>query len=163
MIQINCDITGIRVETNPSKGLTPLHLAAKYGHLETVKVLCEKNADIHARISGYATPLYLAAKKNHTAVVEFLEKQGAKSVREIDLEMEALATQEKLYFGLTRYDMLLAFLFPSAFFAARDLLGGKNQPDEDDVIGSSDIAPDDLSDFTEIPLIPDLDLVSAAS
>ena len=38
--------------------MTPLHLAARFGHLEVVIVLYEHNADIHARDCDGETPLH---------------------------------------------------------------------------------------------------------
>ncbi len=59
-------------------GNTPLHLAAKYGHLGIVKDLVRYGADINAEnLSGY-TPLALAIKGGNREVEEFLRQMGGK-------------------------------------------------------------------------------------
>jgi ankyrin repeat protein len=59
------------------KGSTPLHLASSKGHLEVVKFLVEKGADIEAVNGRGFTPLQLAAYGRHREVVEFLLEKGA--------------------------------------------------------------------------------------
>ncbi|TGM12985.1 ankyrin repeat domain-containing protein [Leptospira selangorensis] len=66
--------------------LTPLHYAAEYGHLELVKKLLDKGADINAKggiyfatggREGRETPLLLAIKYGHTEVAKYLVSKGA--------------------------------------------------------------------------------------
>ena len=62
-------------------GSTPLHGAARSGHLELVKLLLEKGAKLDAAspkgtFAG-CTPLHGAAKRGHPKVVELLLKRGA--------------------------------------------------------------------------------------
>ncbi|TGK36656.1 ankyrin repeat domain-containing protein [Leptospira andrefontaineae] len=66
--------------------LTPLHYAAEYGHLELVKKLLDKGADINAKggiyfatggREGNETPLLLAIKYGHTEVAKYLVSKGA--------------------------------------------------------------------------------------
>ncbi|TGL88781.1 hypothetical protein EHQ68_09090 [Leptospira congkakensis] len=67
-------------------GLTPLHYAAEYGHLDLVKKLIEKGADVNAESGtfsefgakeGYQTPLHLAVKYGHIEVAKYLISKGA--------------------------------------------------------------------------------------
>lgn len=67
-------------------GLTPLHYAAEYGHLDLVKKLIEKGADVNAESGtfseygakeGYQTPLHLAVKYGHLEVAKYLISKGA--------------------------------------------------------------------------------------
>ena len=53
---------------------TPLHLAAKHGHLEIAKLLVKKGAAVDTRDLTLSTPLILAAQYNHAQVVEYLIK-----------------------------------------------------------------------------------------
>ena len=59
-------------------GLTPLHLAAKEGHLEIAELLLGAGAKIEAktRIGAYR-PLHLAAEGGHTSVIRALLDLGA--------------------------------------------------------------------------------------
>jgi RNA polymerase sigma factor (sigma-70 family) len=61
-------------------GWTPLHLAAHYGHLEIVKLLVERGAEIEAvsRNSIGNTPLSAAAFGNRFDVVNYLLDRGAR-------------------------------------------------------------------------------------
>ena len=50
---------------------TPLHLASESGHLDCVKVLVSKKANVKARDSLVGLPIHLAAKHNHHEVVKY--------------------------------------------------------------------------------------------
>ena len=62
--------------------------AAEQGHLEIVRFLVDKGADVHARIwnerggrtdaGEWRTALSQARKNRHTAVVQYLESLGAR-------------------------------------------------------------------------------------
>ena len=65
---------------NANKGrlqYTPLHWAARNGHLEIAEILISRGADLDAEDPDYSTPLYLAAEQGHPKVVEFLISKGA--------------------------------------------------------------------------------------
>ena len=53
---------------------TPLHIAAKHGHLDIVKLLLQNGAKVNARDETLQSPLFLAARYNHHLVVEELIK-----------------------------------------------------------------------------------------
>lgn len=62
-----------------STGYTPLHYAARAGHLECVKILLDAGADVHAvTASGRATPLHRAAHQGHVHIMRALLAAGAK-------------------------------------------------------------------------------------
>ena len=52
--------------------LTPLHLAARHGHAEAIKILLANQASIIARDKDDLTPLLIAAKYNQTSVFSLL-------------------------------------------------------------------------------------------
>ena len=52
--------------------LTPLHLAARHGHAEAIKILLANKASIIARDKDGLTPLLIAAKYNQTSVLSLL-------------------------------------------------------------------------------------------
>jgi ankyrin repeat protein len=54
-----------------------LHFAACYGHLEIVKALIAKGADMNARTNDGASALGVARRYNKPEVVEFLRSLGA--------------------------------------------------------------------------------------
>ena len=75
-----------RLQENPeainsfaSDGFTPLGLATFFGHLELVKYLLEKSADVNlaARNSMKTTPLHSAAARRRTAIARILLEGGA--------------------------------------------------------------------------------------
>jgi len=55
----------------------PISIAARSGHIDVVKMLLEKGADIYANSRGEGTPLSLAARSGHRDMVEYLLQQGA--------------------------------------------------------------------------------------
>ena len=57
--------------------VTPLHLAACFGHRKTVRMLLEHRADIEAKKVEQQTPLYVAADCGQKEVVTLLLEQGA--------------------------------------------------------------------------------------
>ena len=60
-----------------SSGVTPLHLAAKYGHKEIVEILIANGADINAKDDDGETPLHKAAWERHEEIAKFLISHGA--------------------------------------------------------------------------------------
>jgi ankyrin repeat protein len=65
------------VNAKNEKGSTPLHLASYKGHLEMVKFLLEKGADIEAENGSGFTSLQLAVYGGHRNVAEFLIDKGS--------------------------------------------------------------------------------------
>lgn len=63
-------------------GGTPLFVACQCNHLDVVKELLDRGADIHAQMVDGATPLFITAQNGHNHLLSFLIKQGA----EIDLK-----------------------------------------------------------------------------
>jgi len=57
--------------------LTPLHVAAKHGHPDIIKLLVKKEADLHVLDSGLKTPLHYAAMSGHVDAAVVLIKAGA--------------------------------------------------------------------------------------
>jgi ankyrin repeat protein len=68
-------------------GLTALHMAAFWGHPETVAFLLSKQAEPNARNVEGTTPLVLAARQGHAAVARLLAQHlGRQRVDETDAE-----------------------------------------------------------------------------
>lgn len=79
------------VNSADDKGSTPLHLASSQGHLEVVKFLVDKGADIEAVNGRGFTPLQLASYGGHRQVVEFLLDKGANvNAKNKSMDMTAL-------------------------------------------------------------------------
>merc|ERR1712029_370358 len=77
---------GADVNALTKEGLTPLHLAASTGCIETAKRLLDKGANVNAvegicekayTVARKRTPLHRACLRGHTAMVELLIKSGA--------------------------------------------------------------------------------------
>ncbi len=66
------------MEAKDSDGWTPLHSAALRGHVEIVRLLCDRGADVEARDNGGRRPLHYAAFHGHISVVkELIEERNA--------------------------------------------------------------------------------------
>ncbi|XP_078384426.1 oxysterol-binding protein-related protein 1-like [Oculina patagonica] len=71
-IDINC-----KGKSKANQGWTPLHLAAYFGHMNVVKALLEKGADVNARNGMGDTPLHRAAFTGRADVVTLLIQYNA--------------------------------------------------------------------------------------
>jgi ankyrin repeat protein len=69
--------------------LGPLNQAARYGDIETVRLLVEKGEDVNAVTNGLS-PLLLASCSGHTGIVEYLLAKGADPNSPQDKENTAL-------------------------------------------------------------------------
>ena len=58
-------------------GYSPLHLAAKGGHCEAVKLLLDSGSDLHGRASNGTTALHCAAENNRTEMIALLLNLGS--------------------------------------------------------------------------------------
>ena len=57
--------------------VTPLHLASKYGHVKTARMLIERGADLSAQNVHGKTPLHLASEKGQVDIARILIECGA--------------------------------------------------------------------------------------
>ena len=58
--------------------LTPLHLSASKGHLDTVQFQVESGAEMEVKsVPRQNTPLHVSAENGHDSITEFLVKHGA--------------------------------------------------------------------------------------
>jgi cytochrome c len=69
---------GADVSATDSRGFTPLHRAAEYGHLEVVKVLIGGGADVNAASEDNDTPLHMAASNDEYEIMTLLVENGAR-------------------------------------------------------------------------------------
>lgn len=71
-------MAGANPDAKDENGETPLHVAARVGHLGMVKELVKFGGDVNAEnLAGY-TPLALAIRHGHREVEEFLRQMGGK-------------------------------------------------------------------------------------
>ncbi|KFZ64899.1 Ankyrin repeat and SOCS box protein 3 [Antrostomus carolinensis] len=65
------------VNSKTFEGLCALHLSARHGSLESVRVLQEAGADLNEVTTEATTALFLAVENGHTDIVNFLLQHGA--------------------------------------------------------------------------------------
>ncbi|XP_060074269.1 ankyrin-3-like isoform X2 [Ylistrum balloti] len=66
---------GDNINSQTGVGSYPLYLAAENGHLEVVRLLCERGADVRQRhVSAGSTALHIAARMGKLDVVQYLLK-----------------------------------------------------------------------------------------
>ncbi len=66
------------------QGITPMHLAAENGDVETIKVLMANNVEVNPIDEDGLTPLLLAFLNNHTFAAEYLVKFAGPVVHQKD-------------------------------------------------------------------------------
>ncbi|KAG8239114.1 hypothetical protein J437_LFUL018372 [Ladona fulva] len=91
---------------------TPLHIAAVYGDMETVKFLVEKkNMDVDVGREEWCTPLHVATVFGNPEVIRFLLSQGADidAVAEIKKLTEAFEVSKSVFEGLPWYEKFLKY------------------------------------------------------
>jgi peptidoglycan/LPS O-acetylase OafA/YrhL len=69
---------GVDVNITNRDGLTPLMIAAAFGHQDATEWLIANGADVNVIVDGY-TPLDLAVIYSHTEITELLRNHGGKS------------------------------------------------------------------------------------
>ena len=78
MVELICKAGPERVNESSKCHGTALHIAARQGLVDNVKVLCaQERIDLDARMANGRTPLHEAAERGHTEVVEALLCAGA--------------------------------------------------------------------------------------
>jgi len=65
------------VNAKDSNGITPLHTAAFWGHIEIAKYLIRKDGDVNAKDNDGETPLYIAALIGRKEMAEMFIDSGA--------------------------------------------------------------------------------------
>ncbi len=81
---INNDIENINTEDED--GLTPLHYAAFFGHLECINILLQHGANVNSLNKYECTPLHLTVGRKSVACIELLIEHGATlNHKDIDL------------------------------------------------------------------------------
>ena len=58
------------------RGVAPLHLACRHGHVQVARLLVDHGADPNLLSKAGLTPFHLAARHGHEAVVELLLDKG---------------------------------------------------------------------------------------
>ena len=104
-----------------------LHYAAKHGHPETIKLLIDAGADIHAKTIHGSTPLHYAADSHNPGAVKALIMQGA------DYNATDNKNQTPLHVAVITGDVQSTVNIPCAKIL---LLAGAN-PDLKDIHGKT--------------------------
>ncbi|MCB9782384.1 MAG: ankyrin repeat domain-containing protein [Candidatus Omnitrophica bacterium] len=65
------------LEGSPESMETPLHRAARFGHMDLVRMLVSKGADLNAKTPEGSTPWKAAAYNGHHEIADWLKGVGA--------------------------------------------------------------------------------------
>ena len=89
-LMIGCKDSIVTFRLNLQLGTTPLHAAAKAGHIDTVELLLKAGIFRDAKTKVDRTALQMAAEEGHTAIVELLLEHSADVNCKDMLKMTAL-------------------------------------------------------------------------
>lgn len=64
---------GVELDTSNEKGLTPLHVAARHGHINIVRLLCLSGCDVDKTNRGIRADV-TAIKYGHLDIANLLDK-----------------------------------------------------------------------------------------
>lgn len=79
VVKQSIDIDRSKAAGTDNDGNTPIHMAAKFGHLDVVKLLCSQGGiDVNAMNEKLDTPLRYACEKGNMEMMELLWRLGAK-------------------------------------------------------------------------------------
>ena len=83
-------IRNINVNVKDVSGDTPLHYAARNGHIEISHLLLQNGAEVNVRSMWGRTPLHYAASQGHIDILHLLVENGADLEAQDDDGMRAL-------------------------------------------------------------------------
>ncbi|KAJ5017508.1 multiple ankyrin repeats single kh domain-containing protein [Colletotrichum sp. SAR 10_99] len=97
-------VEGHDVNDRNKPGHTPVYLAARFGHAETIDLLVAHGANINVECGSYGSPLHVACFQGHLAAVKQLLRSGAQqscgSVFKHALEAAFRGGQEEIAFHI---------------------------------------------------------------
>ena len=117
---------------------TPLHYAAMYGQIDTVRLLLDRGADIHAKCKGWDSLTY-AASQGHADVAKLLIDRG------IDID-NAMANLDRYGGSNSKAGIKLLERLAQNKNKSTQTVAAKSSPDRSD-------PPSIKSDIDEIPTI----------
>ena len=100
------------VNAENEKGETALHLAAKFGFLDSVLDLISRGAKINAEDNNYKTALSKACIAKDNKIIEFFLKAGA-AITDEELEYISKITLEEV--NIKGYEEIKQFLLRAKF------------------------------------------------
>ncbi|CAG5020767.1 unnamed protein product [Parnassius apollo] len=91
LLEFNDDITQVMINSltaNDRRGYGPIHFAVFNNHVQCVKLLLSKNADVRLRTTSNpeqsSTPLHIAAVKNHVEVAKVILRFDKTTIHEVN-------------------------------------------------------------------------------
>ena len=135
-------------EKDERKRMTALHVAAKYGFVDSARVLLDNGADVNAVADGvsggsqfmYAnlihternrTPLMYAAKNGHLEMIRLLLDKGADKSKTDQMGMTAFDYLEAAKMEQTDLDMARELLKPENYPAVKEIVSKEMELDSD--------------------------------
>ena len=110
--------------------MTPLSVAAAFGHKEIVELLIANGADLEAKDQWGVTPLTNATNNGHTEIVDLLRKHGGKTGEELKADGSEANYSGNYYLTIQGITLNLELKIDGSFI-------GKASTDKgDDVLGS---------------------------
>ena len=101
-------LTGWLLLVWTQRGFTPLHVAAKYGHLKVAEMLVNKGVDPNFDGKNGLTPLHVATHYNHVDIALFLLEKRANPHCATKVGLQRFATStNKLANGLDCGDYII--------------------------------------------------------
>ena len=150
-------IQGVMIE-----GVAPLWIAAFRGHLDIVKILVKRGANVNSKTKTSATPLHAACSYGHYEIVKYLVENNADiAVEYVNDDGDTYGMTPLMVASVTGHLHIVEHVISQRELVSKqeridalELLGATFVDEREDLIGASKLWKRVIEERYEVPIIP---------